>query len=161
MGDFVNRRLSTDVALAVSGALQQAIDQAGVNRALADSANVGFDITSLPNDANYAFPKAALGPSYQGAPGCLSQADLLTVLGNAATVRSDTFIIRACGECRGAADQVLGRAWCEAVFQRVPDWVDPADAAETPPDQLTSETNRTLGRRFRLIAFRWLQPDEV
>jgi hypothetical protein len=91
----------------------------------------------------------------------LSQADLLTVLGNAATVRSDTFTIRAYGESKDPSGQILGRAWCEAVVQRVPDWVDPADAAHAAVDELTSVTNQSLGRRFRLIAFRWLAPEDV
>lgn len=164
MGDFVNRRLTRgDPELALSGALQAAIDRSEINLNLADPANAGGIIrpSALADNPNYLFPEAAEGASYQGAPGCISQADLLAVLGNTATVRSDTFTIRSYGESLDAEGQLQATAWCEAVFQRVPDWVDPADKAETPPDQLVSVTNQALGRRFRLIHFRWLAPDEV
>ena len=89
-----------------------------------------------------------------GGSGHLTQADLLNVLGNAATARSDTFSIRSYGEARDATGQVTASAICEAVVQRLPDWFDPADPAETAPASLTSESNKTLGRRFRLVAFR-------
>lgn len=164
MGDFVNRRLTNqNIEHARCGALQQAIDQTEINRVLADDADAGGDIPfpAIVDNPYYKFPEAAEGASYQGAPGYLSQADLLTVLGNAATVRSDTFTIRAYGESRDESGDIIERAWCEAVVQRVPDWVDPVDAADLAPDQLTSETNQSLGRRFRLIAFRWLLPGEV
>ena len=164
MGDFVNRRLTiTNIEHARCGALQQAIDLSDINRVPASSAGAGGNIpqSAIQDNPYNKFPAAAEGASYQGAPGCLSQADLLTVLGNAAAVRSDTFTIRAYGESRDESGQLLGTAWCEAVVQRVPDWVDAVDAADVLPSQLTSETNRSLGRRFRLIAFRWLQPDEV
>jgi hypothetical protein len=51
------------------------------------------------------------------------------------------------------------RAWCEAVVQRVPDYVDPAD----PPEAVAglTETNATFGRRFEIVQFRWLTPEEV
>jgi hypothetical protein len=55
---------------------------------------------------------------------------------------------------------VEGRAWCEAVVQRVPDYVDTVDAAEGAADAL-SDTNRTYGRRFEIVHFRWLTADEV
>ncbi len=83
------------------------------------------------------------------------------MLGNAATARSDTFTIRGYGEAHDAAGQITASATCEAVVQRLPDWYDPADLAETAPANLVSESNKTLGRRFRLLAFRWLNPDEI
>jgi len=164
MGDFVNRRLTGENSdHALCGALQRAIDVTDINRNIAEDAWAGGDIpmSAIGSNPFYRFPQAAEGASYQGAPGSLSQADLLTVLGNAATVRSDTFTIRAYGESRDESGQVIGRAWCEAVVQRIPDWVDQADAADVAPNQLTSATNQSLGRRFRLIAFRWLPPEEV
>jgi len=164
MGDFVNRRPANDsIDHALCGALQSAIDVSGINTDVANQARAGGIIlpSKIAYNPYYKFPKAAEGASYQGAPGYLSQADLLAVLGNAATVRSDTFTIRSYGESRDAEGQLQASAWCEAVFQRVPDWVDPADKAETHPDQLTSEVNINLGRKFRLISFRWLAPNEV
>jgi len=163
MSEFVNRRLgSASNEMAQRGALQQAIDNANLNQSLAAGANAGFDIAESAVSAyKYANPKAGAGPSYQGAPGYLSQADLLAVLGNAATPRSDTFTIRGYGEARDAADKPIAFATCEAVVQRVPDYIDSADIAETAPAALTSTANKTFGRRFQLVSFRWLGPDEI
>ena len=161
MAEFVNRRLGTDDK-AQCGALQQAIDDADVNKSLALTAGAGFEIPAATViNYKYANPTAGAGPSYQGAPGYLTQADLLNVLGNAATVRSDTFTIRGYGEAHDASGQIAANAICEAVVQRLPDWNDPADLAEVAPAALVSESNKTLGRRFRLISFRWLTPDEI
>jgi len=161
MADFVNRRLGTDET-ALEGALQQAIDNAGLNQDLADESNAGFDIpgTSVA-DYKYRNADAGSGSSFQGAPGYLSQADLLSVLGNAASPRSDTFTIRAHGEARDAANKRTAVAVCEAVVQRVPEYIDPADKVETPTAALTSMANKNFGRRFQMVAFRWLNPDEI
>jgi len=39
--------------------------------------------------------------------------------------------------------------------------VEDADAPETRPDTLTSDTNRTFGRQYRILAFRWLTEEEL
>jgi Tfp pilus assembly protein PilX len=96
-----------------------------------------------------------------GIPGWLTQADLLQAIGPALTVRSDTFRIRAYGE---ATDPETGiptaRAWCEAVVQRLPEYIDGGDAVDERPEQL-QEVNQRFGRRFQLVSFKWLSPDEI
>lgn len=161
MSEFVNRRLGTGET-AQRGALQQAIDNANLNQALANGANAGFDIPAATvANYKYANAEAGTGSSYQGAPGYLSQADLLGVLGNAATPRSDTFTIRGYGEARDAANKPTATAICEAVVQRVPDFIDSADKAETATAALTSTANKNFGRRFKIVSFRWLGSSEV
>lgn len=161
MAEFVNRRLGSS-DLAQSGALQRAIDLAQINEALSASSSAGYDIPeNALTDYKYENVKAGAGLSSQGAPGYLSQADLLTVLGNAATARSDTFTIRAYGEARDGDNQKLASVVCEAVVQRVPDFLDPADQAATAIDDLLSPTNKAFGRALRLISFRWLAPEEI
>jgi hypothetical protein len=163
MAEFVNRRLGPASDEKVQrGALQQAIDDSNLNQANAGAANAGFEIpASAVGTYQYANPAAGAGSSYQGAPGYLTQADILNVLGNAATARSDTFTIRSYGEVHGASGQTTARAICEAVVQRLPDWYDPAEKAEMAPSALVIEANKTLGRGFRLLAFRWLSDDEI
>jgi hypothetical protein len=163
MAEFVNRRLgSATDEKAQRGALQQAIDNTNLNAGIANNANAGFNIDEAAVAAyKYANPKAGAGPSYQGAPGYLSQADLLAVLGNAATPRSDTFTVRGYGEARDASDRTTATAVCEAVVQRVPDFVDAADSAATAPANLTSEANKTFGRRYQIVSFRWLATGEI
>jgi hypothetical protein len=107
------------------------------------------------------WPAASRGHPSTLAPGWLTQADVLCTLGPLLTVRSDTFLVRAYGDTANpATGAVEGRAWCEAVVQRVPDYVDAVDAAEAAAGAL-SETNRIYGRRFEIVRFRWLSADEV
>jgi hypothetical protein len=161
MSEFVNRRLGTGET-AQRGALQQAIDDSKLNDSPAIGANAGYQIPAAAvSTYKYANPEAGSGSSYQGGPGYLSQADLLTVLGNAATPRSDTFTIRGYGEARDASNRVTATAFCEAVVQRVPDYIDPTDKAEVAPASLTSKANRNFGRRIKMVSFRWLGLNEI
>ncbi len=161
MAEFVNRRLGSGNT-AQRGALQQAIDDSGLNQKLAADANAGFEIPAdKVTSYKYANAAAGAGASYQGAPGYLTQADLLNVLGNAATARSDTFTIRGYGEARDAQGRILARATCEAVVQRFPEWLDPADPVESAPAALNSQANKKFGRRFLMTSLRWLNPKEI
>lgn len=47
----------------------------------------------------------------------------------------------------------------EAVVQRVPDWIDPADDAASAVADLESETNKSFGRRFKIRSVRELRLD--
>ena len=94
----------------------------------------------------------AFGPKY------LTQADVLSTLGPQLTARSDTFTIRTYGETVNPATQAVeGRAWCEAVVQRLPDYVDGAQLPEAAPAGL----NATFGRRFKVVSFRWLGAQDL
>ena len=91
--------------------------------------------------------------------GYLSQAALLTSFGSQITVRGDTFVIRAYGDHRDASDKILAKSWCEAVVQRTPDYVDPTDAPDASGTLTTA--NSQFGRKFNIISFRWLKPEEI
>jgi len=93
-------------------------------------------------------------------PGWLTQADVLQVIGPVLSVRSDTFRIRSYGEAHDGNGRPIARAWCEAIVQRVPDYLDPTDARAVRPADLNS-VNARFGRRFEIISFRWLSPHEV
>ncbi|MEO0510469.1 MAG: hypothetical protein AAF065_11480 [Verrucomicrobiota bacterium] len=103
-----------------------------------------------------------LGYRSTGIPGWLTQADVLQVIGPSLSARSDTFRIRTYGEVRDPiSNEVEAKAWCEAIVQRYPDYVDSLDDAETPLDLLTSDINRDMGRRFRVVSLRWLNEDQI
>ena len=55
---------------------------------------------------------------------------------------------------------IVARAWCEATVSRQRDYVDLADVADLT-DVPTSVTNQEYGRRYAVVSFRWLLPDEV
>lgn len=163
MAEFVNRRLGAESdEKSQRGALQQAIDDSNLNQSIASAANAGFEIpAAIVASHKHVNKTAGIGSSYQGAPGYLTQADLLNVLGNAATARSDTFCIRGYGESRDASGRMVASATCEAVVQRTPEWIDSADAVDKPVASLVSLPNKTFGRRFIITSFRWLNNNEI
>jgi hypothetical protein len=140
LAEFINRRPESGEA-GRSGALQVALEKAGINKALLAPA---FDLPTVGNTAD-------------GAPGVLTQADLLTPLAPILTARGDTFRIRAYGDAGGPGSTKVG-AWCEAVVQRVPDYLDPAEDAWATPEL---PVNLRFGRRFVEVSFRWLSPSEI
>jgi len=173
LAHFVNRRLSDND----SGALQAALDaplpstpELRVNPPPAPAApstsTLPAALVSAPpanrirnRDAINNRPRATL------APGWLSQADLLTSLGPIISARSDTFVIRSYGETVNPLDPtvVTGRAWCEAVVQRLPEYIDSTSAnqeAWQAPSNV-STLNQNMGRRFQVISFRWLSANDI
>jgi len=157
MAEFVNRRIGQPGELTSNGALQAALDKSGVNGVMDSNARpIEQDEVATYGWLN---PKALTGSSTgAGAPGAISQGDLLSVIGSFVTVRSDTFTVRAYGDAKDPDGKVVARAWCEATVQRFPEYLDPADAPEAIA---TSEANIRFGRRFEIIAFRWLSPGEI
>ncbi|MBW8780618.1 MAG: hypothetical protein JF599_01845 [Verrucomicrobia bacterium] len=98
------------------------------------------------------------------APGWLTQADLLQVLGPVLSARSDTFLVRTYGDVKNpVTGNVTGRAWCEAVVQRMPEYTDASSAGNQAYDAMTALTtnNLKLGRRFKVVSFRWLGPNDI
>jgi len=91
----------------------------------------------------------------------LTPGDLLSLLAPVLFPRSDTFRVRAYGDAANPVTGVIGgRAWCEALVQRQPEYVDSSQPAETAPEGLTP-LNQTYGRRFRVVHFRWLALAEI
>ena len=106
--------------------------------------------------------------------------DILSTIGSTLRARSDTFIIRAYGESKGSNGNVT-RAWCEATVQRCPDWVEHTDekatildssyATNSPAGDLVTRpwvknpnfpaAAQNVGRKFKILNFRWLNADEV
>lgn len=172
LGQFVNRNLSADDR-GLKGALQAAIDTVdqGANAinnlapftqdaAAAPATTTGYDLEALRGvgGASAVLPVSSRNA---GAPGNLTQADLLAALGPTLAARSDTFIIRAYGDVQNpATDAIESRAWCEAVVQRLPDYVNAsADQAEVFPP--TDPINQQFGRKFEIVSFRWLSPEDI
>jgi len=203
--EFVNRFLNPSPLVSRCGALQSAIFRADKYYASASGTTDHFsdrlsnkgligkvDIPALStntagpfaNPENVELPDptgANVAHVALGAPGNLLQSDLLEVLGGALATRSDTFTIRAYGEAWNVTGD-SAKCWIEAVVQRVPEFVDPANAPETasasakittnlvPGSTVTNDAstsnqltavNNVLGRRFRIVSFRTLKPNEI
>jgi hypothetical protein len=115
-----------------------------------------------------------------GMPGFLTQGDILQSLAPFLAARGDTFTIRAYGES-SVNGVVHARAWLEAAVERTPHYVErklsdisrtggngPLEAAMTVNQadgnyvraELNS-VNASLGRKYKLKTFRWLQREEI
>ena len=156
LAHFVNRSLGAPSKFTRSGALQSAINLAepssggtGLNDGLG-----GLDI--VPSDLGLNVPSEDLfaASAFDGAPGRLTQADLLTALGPILNARSDTFRIRAYGESGELGN--TSKAWCEAIVRRIPEKIDSNELIEDP----SPSTVVSFGRRFEVVSFRWLPPQE-
>ncbi len=214
LADFLNRRLApsaTDKAqLYTMGALQAAIESTSpdINAAAKAAGTASSLNTTLKGDpfgANvYGNPSSAKsGPgaggwtteltsantsipanTATGIPGYLMQQDLVQAFAPVMTPRSDTFVVRGYGEAKDANGRVTAKAWCEAVVQRIPEYIDPSDPAltrkntygnnlgdATPPYErrtsssdpasIINKTNETFGRKFAIPSFRWLSENEI
>jgi len=124
--------------------------------------------SSAGSKGDYLHPKAAEGSSTFGFPGWPRQADVLDRLSPVISVRDETFVVRAMGTSP-LVNGANAKVWCEAVYQRIPDYVDATvPAHEAPLGDVTLPTsannrrvNVVLGRRVRLVSFRWLAPKDL
>jgi hypothetical protein len=191
LADFVNRRLVLGPAtrtngsdhpdpyrLGLSGALQAALDRA-INRKA--TVPQPYSFTPKRNETTSSVDPTTKGTHLQGSyladleyrmhtriagyPGYLLQGDVLSAIAPNLAARSDTFTIRTYGDVQNPATGVVeGRAWCEAVVQRTTDYVVPASATGgNEPEEIPSanSTNEKFGRRYQVISFRWLSPNDI
>ncbi len=197
LSEFVNRQLaapqpSNPLDPSLSGALGtalKALENAGSSLNPAEPAkNVGkttskvgdfggleqqlplgdWTSSSAGAKGDYLHPKAAEGSSTFGFPGWPRQAEVLDRLSPVISVRDETFVVRALGTSP-LVNGATAKVWCEAVYQRLPEYVDASvPAHEAPlgdvPSVVTPNLHRVnvvLGRRVRLVSFRWLSPKEL
>jgi len=159
LADFINRRVGNDHDLARCGAVQAALDDPSVP--INEAYDGGNRAVQTSTAARFAFPKAEEGALSSGIPGVVKQADILTPIAPVLSARSDSFIIRAFGETTDANGKVLARAWCEAVVERQRDYFDTFELPETRAAALNSNVNKRFGRRYEVLSFRWLHPEEI
>lgn len=163
------------LAAAIVDRVSSRLGNSGPFRSIEEFLNEGIldasiaDIPSINQDAD--------GTQLEFSSQWLTQADIMTALAPILFPRSDTFLIRTYGEVINPATQAVeGRAWCEATVQRVPEFFDPTDPPETPiaafdatvdPDDPASQPtaghqlNKLLGRRFKVVSFRWLTRSDI
>ena len=171
ISDFVNRRI-TNGSSSSQGALQEAIEQAGINGNQSSGIRAATSDT-IPNYSDYSsfFPYADVGDrnNATGIPMEINQANILLPIAPKLTARSDTFKIRAYGEVTTIGGGMV-QAICEATVQRVPEYINPVDdpwsenyanpLSPTGAAQLDS-INQTFGRRFKVVNLRWLDQSGI
>ncbi len=166
LSEFINRQLSSG-DLAVAGTIQAALDEIAKTPSTNPYATI-ISVNDRPSaavpasagDAEYQFPNAAKGQASYGLPGWTRQVDILRPLAPILTARDDTFTIRAYGDARDSGGNITARATCEAVVRRTRNYLDPLDLAEITTNPVRV-VNRTFGRRFELLSFRWLSLGEI
>jgi hypothetical protein len=187
ISDFVNHKMGTvNNATSYTGAIQAALDiesgtgGSGINAVSKAAAtnSAAVDANSIAGTISYPsryFPHP--GPisqrrSSEAIPTDITQADILRPLAPRLSARTDTFRVRGYGEVTDADGNVIAKAMCEAVVQRLPEYVDaetdPNDNEpwdEFDPDAAAADTlnatNKIYGRRFEIQSFRWLDESEV
>ncbi|MGC6455964.1 MAG: hypothetical protein ACON46_05485 [Coraliomargaritaceae bacterium] len=162
---FINRSLDTTTeSFSYRGALQAAIDRAGIN-GMADESGLGGDglwetsaVADLPNYGENNLQLESR-PLAEGMLGYLTQADLLNKIGSILQARSDTFTVRSYGSAYSQAFRgAPSGAYLEMIVQRLPVYVDPSDP---PEEQPRSPLNLEFGRRYKIVSTRWLESDEI
>ena len=89
-----------------------------------------------------------------GAPGIVTQMDVLNSVGPNLTARSDTFVVRAYGEAHDDTGNVIGKAWIEVVVQRTTEYVAMAvgqkfpEYAELNRRKLAYRVNTSGGKEY-------------
>jgi hypothetical protein len=151
-----------DLASAIVAAIESRAASNGPFRTLQEFINEGIIAGAIDS----AGINSGLSAGYRGTPAALSQADVINAIVPFMSARSDTFLIRAYGDVENpitstATNPVIeGRAWCEAVVQRVPDMVDPS-LDRWDPNPTPTSTSPYFGRKFKIISFRWLTTDDL
>ncbi|CAM3174424.1 PpiC domain-containing protein [Rariglobus hedericola] len=170
LADFINRKLVADTAAnapdGLAGPIQAAIDASGVNSALTNQIknwdNIDANIATATAAPLYPYPAHLPVHPLEGIAGWLSQADIVQAIAPVLTARSDTFRIRTYGETRNpVTDELTGRAWCEAIVQRLPDYIVPSENDAIATGTALTTNNRQFGRKFIVTGFRWLTADEI
>lgn len=185
MADFLNRRIGSSSPLTLKGALQAAIDDIETVTApnsVSKNINViakaaGMNVSTGSTTTTEAFWRTAdmikenlPDNTACGIPGYLMQQDLVQAFSPVMTVRSDTFIVRCYGEALNpSTSKIEGQAWGEAVVQRLPEFIkhkaspsqNDGDYPENSLSSLKEDVNKNLGRRFKVISFRWLNKNDL
>lgn len=164
MADFVNRKLmyqnEDTYDLGLAGALQAAIDKVINQEDAASEAAYNAKSAEPLGFGNFWEEDYLMPSALSGFPGYLMQGDVLSSIGSALEARSDTFTIRTYGDATNpVSGETVAQAWCEVVVQRYPDYVNAgADAPHELPDDLT---NQKLGRKYKILSFRWLDASDI
>ncbi|MDR1528703.1 MAG: hypothetical protein LBS22_03930 [Puniceicoccales bacterium] len=156
IGEFVNRTIAEDpVRCSRAGDLQKAIDDSKLNAAFENHC-VNFS-KNIPfyDDAS------ASGFLEENLPNVINQADILQTTSHFLCTRGDTFLVRAVGHHVDSRGKVVERAYCEAIVQRVPEYVNKDENAPDDAEENLSRINEKFGRRYKIILFRWLDGSEI
>jgi hypothetical protein len=156
LAHFINRSVnpSDPISHKAAGVIQAAINESKINKNL--EINVDSSEFDSPKNGSYTphYDTSILGGNLaDNTPGTLTQGLILQRNGNMIRPRSDTFTIRAYGK------HPLNKkgTWCEAIVQRMPEYIDNSQT----PDQYPEGVNKKYGRKFNIISLKWLNESSL
>ncbi|MDR1414123.1 MAG: hypothetical protein LBI56_04295 [Puniceicoccales bacterium] len=156
IGNFANRVIAQKLNdCSRVGILQRAIDESKIN--------ANFERTFISSQKNLPGYDDISADGYleENLPNVINQGDILQLASHFLCARGDTFMVRAFGDHLGNSGDVLERAYCEAIVQRVPEYVNgDANVPGDVPGKL-SDVNKNFGRRYKIILFRWIGEDKI
>jgi hypothetical protein len=156
IGEFVNRTIVEDpVQCSREGDLQRAIDDSKLN-AVFEKHYINFS----KNISSYDDASAS-GFLEENLPNVINQADILQTISHFLCTRGDTFLVRAVGHHVDSRGKVIERAYCEAIVQRVPEYVNKNENTPDDGPESLSKINKKFGRRYKIILFRWLDDNDI
>lgn len=155
MSNFINREISDDdVVCARHGILQDVLDDISYERR--EYHYIDCDKKLLNYDDN-----SASGFLEEGLPCFVEQADIIQSISHFMTLRGDTFLVRCYGDSVDGHGNIKAHVYCEAVVQRMPEFIDHIANSSNDNVDALSEVNDRFGRRFNVILFRWLNDDQI
>ncbi|WP_269540716.1 hypothetical protein [Cerasicoccus fimbriatus] len=113
------------------------------------------------SEARAGAPVGEQGLLLSHSPGFVTQADILSMIGPVLRPRGDTFVIRSYGSSiNKLTGEVEAEAWLEMTVQRIVEPVKPDSNNPFEPD-LANKDEIDVGRKFEIVNFRWLSPEDV
>jgi hypothetical protein len=156
IGEFVNRTIHQDaIHCTKAGVLQMAIDESHINAAREHR------LIGLSKNLSIYDDSLAGGYLEENLPSVVNQGDILQTTSHFLCTRGDTFLIRAFGDHVDNRGKLLQRTYCEAIVQRMPEYVNDTENSPTDSEEKLSGINKKFGRRYKIILFRWLDQDEI
>lgn len=180
VSDFVNRRLSNDIAVSKMSAMDSAIKNSGINDHF-DKGKTKYDFTlGIKSGGRPYNVHSELQPDYLNIlaesksvnlPSYITQRDFLKHLDPYISARGETFTIRCYGESV-VDNETKARAYLEVVLIRTPVKLTEENLDKHIDGQInvqpvngnylhSNEEKKNLGRSFKIISKKWLINSEI
>jgi hypothetical protein len=161
LSKFVNRDLQGSQEEQQLGRIDAAIEKSNLNSSPTTLYEDRYSQKNDPRPSARMFKDSMVKDSQAGLPGYFKQQDILRPLSPIMATRGDTFTIRSYGETIDPiTGNVSGKAWCETIIQRVPEYIN--DVLNSPWDVPNADSaNEIYGRKLKVVSFRWLKAEDV
>ena len=144
LAEFINRDLQTNGSTGVKGVIASAIDRSNSINNYSGSAFHQVNSADVSSITEYNW-HASIGNDNAYNNGWLTQADVLSKIGDVITARSDTFVMHIHSKVKDQKGRLL-----KVLVQRTHQYIDNDQSAETPFSSLNA-VNQRFGRKFFIL----------